>query len=60
MRPKCSRWTAKHADRTREDETRHLAGKIMRLEAYRCLKFGGRFSANAAMPSFWSSVANSG
>jgi hypothetical protein len=28
--------------------------------AYRFLKFGGRFSMKAAMPSFWSSVANSG
>jgi hypothetical protein len=26
--------------------------------AYRCVKFGGRFSMNAVIPSDWSSVAN--
>jgi hypothetical protein len=26
---------------------------------YRCAKRGERFSTNAAMPSFWSAVANS-
>lgn len=29
------------------------------LQHYECLKFGARFSTKAAMPSFWSSVANS-
>src|ERR1700752_991211 len=29
-----------------------------RTKIYRCVKFGGRFSVNAFMPSVWSSVAN--
>ena len=36
-----------------------LAAPSPRDAAQRCLKSGGRFSRNAAMPSFWSAVANS-
>ncbi len=30
---------------------------LSRTQIYRCVKFGGRFSVNAFMPSVWSSVA---
>ena len=60
-----------HAGEERWSALRMLAQPLVwRLESkfqardgvhrrYRCANLGARFSTNAAMPSFWSAVANS-
>jgi hypothetical protein len=45
------------ASNTRRVATRPIAGR--KRSAYRLVNTGARFSMKAAMPSFWSSVANS-